>query len=134
MERLKVVDIGREKLLDSLLGHVLVSGTAIKKGSVGEIIKNGADHLGEYDIQFIVNGVELPIKKVFDAIEKQDEARITERATEILDNYFDGVYDVVNDTIEDIRDILLSQIGSFLTEKARKGSEDVIDVILEEEV
>lgn len=90
---------------DTFLGYCLINSVTHKyKDKEMDLPKTGEG----YNVQFIVNGVELPLHETFKDIENQIDRMVEEKAFELIKEKF-----------ADIENIL-TEITECLKEKARE--------------
>lgn len=66
---------------------------------------------GKWNIQLIVNGVELPAIKAFEEIRKQDEYRIKKEAAELLREKFYNLDEVLEDLTQSVISNFSEKLG-----------------------
>ena len=92
------IDFMKER--DTFLGYCLIKGVTHK-------YKNKKTFLpkveGGHDVQFIVNGVELPLLEIFKDIENQIEEMVRKKALELLEEKFADMSDFVYQITEELK-------------------------------
>ena len=91
MERLKIDDME-----EAVRWFIIAGITALGNHAVEKVMDN-APAAGVLDIQFIVNGVELPVEKIIKRILEQDEERIREESCDIIHERFSDLEDLLED-------------------------------------
>jgi DNA polymerase IIIc chi subunit len=89
------------KVHDEFLGHCLINAITNKQEAIEEVVTNSKD--GMYEVQFIVNGVELPLEKTFKDIEKQIDGIVQKKAYQLLKEKFTDLLDITYEITEDLR-------------------------------
>jgi hypothetical protein len=92
------IDFEKEK--DTFLGYCMIS--AITHRFKRDINIPGIGR-GGYDIQFIVNGVELSLQKTFKDIESQIDEMVRKKALELLTEKFGELTDIVDQISEELK-------------------------------
>jgi hypothetical protein len=93
-----IIDFMKER--NTFLGYCMVNAVTHK-------YKDGKTFLpkveGGHDIQFIVNGVELPLIETFKDIENQVEEMVRKKALELLVEKFGDMTDIVFQISEELK-------------------------------
>jgi len=92
------IDFMKER--DSFLGYCMVNAVTHADKLV-DITGKSPD--GNYEIQFIINGVELPLKETFEDIEKQIDEMVAKKALELLEEKFLDMTDIVYHITEELK-------------------------------
>lgn len=78
------------------IGWVILNGITNKSGAIEEIAKTS----GDLEIEFRVNGVDLPFVETVREIEAQIERMIHEKAVELLREKTGRAFDELSDSVE----------------------------------
>ena len=89
------------KEIDTFLGYCMVN--AVTHADKVVEITTGKSSDGNYDIQFIINGVELPLEETFKDIENQIDEMVRKKALELLEEKFSDMTDVVYRITEELK-------------------------------
>jgi hypothetical protein len=92
------IDFGKER--DSFLGYCMVNAVT-HADKVSEVTGKSPD--GNYDIQFIINGVELPLEETFEDIEKQMDEMVRKKALELIEEKLADISDTAYQITEELK-------------------------------
>jgi len=101
------------KIRDTFLGYCLVNSVT-HADKVKEITGKTPD--GLYEIQFIVNGVELPLEETFEDINQQIERMVKEKALELLKEKFSEMEDIMAQITEELKRKAEEKLGIEIQE------------------
>jgi predicted enzyme involved in methoxymalonyl-ACP biosynthesis len=101
--------INFEEHKDNLLGYCIVNASTKKD----ENIENIWPELDSknLEIQFIINGVELPLIQSFDDIQKQMDRLIKEKAFELFQEKLGDISTMINFVINDLERVAKEKLG-----------------------
>ena len=102
------VNFMEENKKRNLLSWLIVNSTLHEIGSIDKIKANKEHADDNLRVQFTINGIELPVKKSFEEIEKRLNQMIKERAEKLIiermDEFFDNLYDLRDSFMEHIKE------------------------------
>lgn len=93
-----------------LLEWLMISASVYKDKNINNIWPELPKD-GKWNIQLIVNNVELPAVEAFEKIRKQDERRIKEEAVKLLREKFYNLDDVLEDVTQSIISNFSEKLG-----------------------
>jgi hypothetical protein len=101
--------INFEEHRDNLLGYCIINASVKKDKN----IKNIWPELNSknLDIQFIVNGVELPLIQSFDDLRDQMDRRIAEKALELVQEKLGEVSELTNLITNELERVAKEKLG-----------------------
>ena len=93
-----IIDFMKER--DTFLGYCMINAVTHK-------YKDGKIFLPKvedgYDVQFIVNGIELPLHETFEYIKSQIDEMVRKKALELLEEKFADMSDIVYQITEELK-------------------------------
>jgi len=106
-----------KSIADSFLAHVLVKATThlSEQEQKQFFVVKGKD--GKYDIRFIVDGVELPVEKVFEGIEKQIDRMVFEKANELIEQKMEDIVSELVETVSSVKSLIVNKLKAKLLDK-----------------
>jgi hypothetical protein len=106
MEKLTYEEIRKNhKFLDWVFIHSMVFKDAVKT------IRTEDDN---YNFQFIVNGIELPIIQTFADLDKQLDRMVNEKAMELIEEKFSVLHELVSDLSNAATQTFRDKLGVYL--------------------
>jgi len=88
----------------------LVINSVTKKGVVDKIWPDRAKD-GKWKIEFLINGVELPIMKSFKELESSLDEMVQEAAEKIVENKLSDFDYSLDDVLEDVKNLFRKKLG-----------------------
>ena len=93
------IDFMKER--DTFLGYCMVNAVTHKYKDGKTFLPSKSE--GGFDVQFIVNGIELPLKETFQDIENQIDEMVRKKALELLEEKFADMSDFVYQITEELK-------------------------------
>lgn len=112
--------------LPELIEHFMIEGATELSEAVGkdltkiwpEMFKKNLDPKGEeWELQVMLNGVELPAREVFDHIDSQVEEMVEKKAIQIINERFSDIEDLMYDIQGDIEERMRAAFPDFNPDK-----------------
>jgi hypothetical protein len=112
--------------LPELIEHFMIEGATELSEAVGkdltkiwpEMFKKNLDPKGEeWELQVMLNGVELPAREVFDHIDSQVEEMVEKKALQIFKERFGDIEDLMCDIQGDIEERMRAAFPDFNPDK-----------------
>lgn len=88
------------EIRDTFLSYCMVNAVT-HANKVLEITEKCSD--GNYDVQFIINGVELPLEKTFKDIEKQIDDMVEKKAYDLIKEKLGDLTNIADEITEDLK-------------------------------
>ena len=103
------INFDAERKSDTFLGFCLIAAVTKKfDGKKFDLpIKPGEP----MDVQFTVNGVELPLNEVFDRIESQIDRMVAKKAFDLLKDKLSDMVDVVDEIMVELSSKARERLG-----------------------
>ena len=105
MEKLTILEMRECNLLEWL-----VINSITKKGNVEKIWPEFTKD-GKWEIQFLMNGVELPIMKSFKELESSLDEMVQRAAEKIVENKLSDFDYSLDDVLDDVKNLFRKKLG-----------------------
>lgn len=106
------IDFMKER--DTFLGYCMINTVTHKYKGVEMTLPKSED--GKFEVQFIVNGVELPLEETFKDIENQIDEMVRKKALELLEEKFSEMNDVVYQITEELKKVATEKLNLHIQE------------------
>ena len=109
--------INFQELLDE--GHFLewwIIASVTKAGALEEVLRDGKEPKN-LQVEFIVNGVDLPVKETFKRMKEQDDERILKAAKVMVQDKLNDTLDKVHELTSEIEALAFKKLGVKVEEE-----------------